>query len=190
MARHDIVLTGVAPAKRAVRLACRILLALCLVTLISPATARAQFAERQRASVSTAQGAVPAPPPGQPESLPALLARTLASEPQVRVAQSLWQATTERRWQALSRLGPTFGVNVTQGKSRETEFGLPLERRTERSDAVLRWNLYNHGNDAAELRATGLDERSAAHELRRAREEAAERIGGAYLDLESGRAHV
>ena len=120
---------------------------------------------------------------GQAESLPALLARVLPFEPQVRVARSLLEATGERRIQARSRLGPSVGLSVARGQASETEFNRPIDRRTERAEAQLRWNLYNLGNDAAEVRAVAIDELAAIEEVRRAQEEASERIGNAYLEL-------
>ena len=138
----------------------------------------------QSADMAPVSAASPQPaPPGQAESLPALLARALPNEPQVRVARSLLEVVVERRVQARSRLGPSVGVSVARGQSSETEFNRPLDRRTDRAEAQLRWNLYNFGNDAAELRAAGIDERAAAEEVRRAQEEASERIGNAYLEL-------
>ena len=125
----------------------------------------------------------PAPAPGQAESLAALLGRVLPNDPQVRSAGFLLEAAGERRVQARSRLGPSVGISVNQGRSASTEFGRPLDRTTARSEASLRWNLYNFGNDAAEFRASAIDETAAAEDLRRAREEAAERIAEAYLEV-------
>ena len=126
---------------------------------------------------------LPAPPPGQAESLPALLARVLASDPQVRVAQSLRQATEQRRLQARSRLGPTLSVSANQGGSQETEFGRPVDRSTNRAEASLRWNLYNGGNDLAELRGATRDVLAAGQDVRRAREDTSERLTEVYVDL-------
>ena len=130
-----------------------------------------------------AQEAGGLPPAGQAESLQALLARVLARDPQVRVAQLLMQATEERRLQARSRLGPSVGVTVVRGTSQEIEFGRALERRTDRAEAALRWNLYNYGNDAAELDGAARDVIAAAEDLRRAREEVVERIADPYAEL-------
>ena len=120
---------------------------------------------------------------GAPESLAALLARTLHLDPQVRVAQSLLQATQERNVQARSRLYPTFSVTHNSGSSSDLEFNLGVERRTIRTDAALRWNLYNGGNDMAEVGATDVETEAASLDLQRAREEAAERVANAYIDL-------
>jgi outer membrane protein TolC len=125
----------------------------------------------------------PPPPGGRTESLPDLLRRVLPYDPQVRSARALLEAAIERRKQARSRLGPTAGVTVTQGNGAETDYGVPVNRRTDRAEAVLRWNLYNAGNDSAELRATAAEERAAEQDLRRAQEEVVQRVAEAYLDV-------
>ena len=126
---------------------------------------------------------LPPAPPGPAESLPALLARVLASDPQVRVAQSLLLATDQRRLQARSRLGPTLALSASQGAGQETEFGRPVDRTTSRAEATLRWNLYNGGNDLAELRGATREVTAAGHDVRRAREDTSERLTEVYVDL-------
>jgi len=126
---------------------------------------------------------LPPPPAGQPESLAGLLARVLAADPQVRTAQALWQAAQQRRLQARSRLGPSVLLTTTNGQSLEVEFGRPLERRTDRVEAGLRWNLYNSGNDLAEFNASDRDVLASAQDLRRAREDTGERIAESYVEL-------
>ncbi len=118
-----------------------------------------------------------------PETLPQLLQRVLPSDPQVRSARSQLEVSGERRTQARSRLLPNIGLQATQGRSAEQEFGLPIDRRSQRAETALRWNLYNVGNDAAEVRATGIDETAAEQDLRRAQEDAAQRVGEAYLEV-------
>ena len=126
----------------------------------------------------------PPPPDAQAESLPALLARMLAAEPQVRVAQALLQATQERRLQARSRLGPSLGLNLSKGASNETEIiNGAVDRSTNRTEASLRWNLYNAGNDLAEFNGSSRDVDAAAQDVRRAREDTAERLAETYTDL-------
>lgn len=124
-----------------------------------------------------------APPPGQSESLPDLLARVLPRDPQVRVAQLLRDGTEERQRQARSRLGPTLGVSSTQGHSNDEDFGRLIDRRTDRAEATLRWNLYNYGNDAAENDGARLDVVVARESVRQAREEVAERLADAYTGV-------
>ena len=127
--------------------------------------------------------ALAAPPSAGSESLAALLARVLPRDPQVRVAESLMLATQQRRLQARSRLGPSVYLNANEGGSTETEFGFPINRSTSRAEAGVRWNLYNAGNDMAELNGATRDVDVAAQDLRRAREEVAERIAETYADL-------
>ena len=126
---------------------------------------------------------VPPPPEAQTESLPALLARVLARDPQVRVAASLLQAVQERQLQARSRLGPNLTLMATQGRSTEIQLGKPIDRFTSRAEVGLRWNLYNGGNDLAELSAASRDTDAAAQDLRRAREDSCERVAETYVEL-------
>jgi outer membrane protein TolC len=127
---------------------------------------------------------VPPPPaPDQAESLADLLARLLPHEPQVRAALALRQAADERRLQARSRLGPALYLQVNAGQGRETELGRAINRTTDRTEAGLRWNLYNSGNDGAELAGAERDVAAAEQELRRAREDTTERIAETYVEL-------
>ncbi|MFO1194034.1 MAG: TolC family protein [Rhodoferax sp.] len=133
------------------------------------------------AQSQTATSAAPAA--ASTESLPALLARVLPADPQVRSAAALAEAAQERRKQSQSRMWPTIGASITRGGAAETELGRSVNRQTDRAEATVRWNVYNAGNDAAELRAATLEVQAAQEELRRAREEASTRIAEAYLDL-------
>ena len=138
------------------------------------------------AFVAPAAPQVPAlapPPVGAAESLASVLARVLPRDPQVRVAQALADVTEQRRLQARSRLGPTALLTLNGGGSEETEFGRPISRSTGRSEAGLRWNLYNAGNDVAEINGATRDVIAAAQELRRAREEVADRLVETYTEL-------
>lgn len=128
---------------------------------------------------------VPPPPPaGQPERLADLLARVLPREPQVRVALAQRQAADERRLQARSRLGPALYLQSSYGQGRETEILQgAISRTTDRTELGLRWNLYNSGNDSAELAGTERDLAAADQELRRAREDTTERIAETYVEL-------
>ena len=119
----------------------------------------------------------------QAESLTMLLGRVLPRDPQVRVAQSLMEAAEQRRLQARSRLGPTFSINATRGKEQDYEFGVLIDRDTERVEGSMRWNLLNYGSDAAEFSGASRDLNAAAEELRRAREEVAERVAEAYAEV-------
>lgn len=124
------------------------------------------------------------PPADEAESLAALLARVLPREPQVRSALAQRQAAAERAQQMRSRLGPTLYLQLNYGQGRETEILLgQVDRTTERAEAGLRWNLYNAGNDRAELAGSQREVQAAEQELRRAREDTAERIAETYVEL-------
>lgn len=169
--------------------------ALCLCAGLSPqAHAQAWGQARASQAIEAVKSlldapAVPVVPPlapapgGATESLASLLGRVLPRDPQVRVADSLLQATQQRRLQARSRLGPSVYLNANEGGSAETEFGFPIKRSTSRAEAGVRWNLYNAGNDRAELNGATRDIDVAEQDLRRAREEVAERIAETYTDL-------
>lgn len=158
-----------------------IAMAVALV-LLSGVLANAVRAQ-QPATTSGAATTNPVATSEASQSLPALLARVLTRDPQVRVAQSLYDATGQRELQARSRFSPTVGISTTQGSAAEKEFSRNLQRRTDRIEATLRWNLYNGGGDVAELNASAREVTAAAHELRRAREEVSERIANAYAEL-------
>ena len=161
------------------------LLAVCLSPAVLGWPVAAQ--ELHQPDLPWAQPAPPplpvAPPLGQAESLPSLLARVLPRDPQVRVAQLLLAAAGERALQARSRLGPTLSISGSKGESQDLDFGREFERKTDRSEAALRWNLYNFGNDAAELQGARRDVVAARESVRQAREEVAERLADAYTGV-------
>ena len=162
-----------------------VLLAVCLSPAVVGAPVAAQeLHQPDRPWALPAPPPLPvAPPPGQAESLPELLARVLPRDPQVRVAQLLLAATDERALQARSRLGPTLSITGSKGVSQDQDFGRQFERNTDRSEAALRWNLYNFGNDAAELQGARRDVLAARESVRQAREEVAERLADAYTGV-------
>jgi outer membrane protein TolC len=73
---------------------------------------------------------------------------------------------------------------VVGGQGRETEILQgAINRTTDRTEAGLRWNLYNGGSDRAELAGAERDVAAAEQDLRRAREDTAERIAETYVEL-------
>ncbi len=118
----------------------------------------------------------------QPASLRDLLARSVPWDPQVRTSAATQAVAQERLAQSKSRLWPTLGLSVNAGESNDADFGLPVKRRIERSELLLRWNLYNGGADAAEISATEREWAAATADLSQAMDLVCERIGMAYLD--------
>lgn len=185
----------VRPLRRLRRLRGGVALALCLCAGTAPQAWAQGWGQAQAsqalAAVKSLLDAPAAPlvpalapaPAGATESLASVLGRVLPRDPQVRVADALLQATQQRRLQARSRLGPSVYLNANEGGSTETEFGFPINRSTSRAEAGVRWNLYNAGNDMAELTGATRDIDAAEQDLRRAREEVAERIAETYTDL-------
>lgn len=144
----------------------------------APIAATAVAAASGTATPSTRAGAASTATP-----LPELVARVLARDPQVRVAQGAYGIAFERLRQTRSRMWPVAGLSVTRGDSRDIEFGFDVDRRVERSEAVLRWNAYNGGRDAAEIAAAEIELDAATEDLRSAHEDVAERLSNAYLEL-------
>lgn len=115
---------------------------------------------------------------------PALLSRVLARDPQLRSAEAAAAVSEARLRQLRSRLGPNLGVQVTRGRSRDLESTLPVDREVQRSEASLRWNLYNGGSDRAEWRAAELDLSASQAEIQRARDDVAARLAEAWFEVQ------
>ncbi len=111
-----------------------------------------------------------------------LLLRSVPWDPQVRVAAAAQTVAQERLRQSRSRLWPTLGLSATAGDGNDEEFGRKVGRRIDRSELLLRWNLYNGGADAAEVTATEREWAAATEDLNQTLDLVAERIGNAYLD--------
>lgn len=145
-----------------------------LTLLIGLACAPAGAAEAPL-SAQTAQTA---------RGLPALLARAVPRDPQVQAAQAALAGARARYRQARSRLLPSAGVQATRGRSNDLDGAVDVERRTQQVEANLRWNLYNGGADRAEMVAAEREATAAEADVRRAREESAERLAEAYFDVQ------
>jgi outer membrane protein TolC len=127
-------------------------------------------------------GAAPAAQPAR--GLPALLARALERDPQVRAAHAALAGAQARYRQARSRLLPSAGVQASRGRSSDLDGAVDVDRRTQQVEASLRWNVYNGGADRADMAAAEHEVAAAEAELRRAREEGAERLAEAYFDVQ------
>jgi len=118
-----------------------------------------------------------------PESLPSLLGRVLPQDPQVRSSQALTDAAEQRFKTARSRLyGPVLSVEGSHGEATVSQFFVPYKQKTDQSAATLNWNLLNGGADKSEYDAAERELAAAREDLRRAREESAERIAQTYIE--------
>ncbi len=152
---------------------------LAIATLLCLNTAQAQTPVP--AGSPAAMAATAAPSRGA-AGLRDLLARSVPWDPQVRIAAAAQSVAQERLKQSKSRFWPTLGVGVTAGDGHDEEFGRKIGRRVDRSELLLRWNVYNGGVDAAEVTATEREWAAATEDLGQALDLASERITNTYLD--------
>lgn len=115
--------------------------------------------------------------------LPALLARVVPRDAQVKGAQAALAGAQARYRQARSRMLPNLGVQANKGQSSDLDGRLSVARSTQQVEANLRWNLYQGGTDYAEMAASESEIAAAEAELKRAKEEVAARMAEAYSDL-------
>jgi len=111
-----------------------------------------------------------------------LLQSALARDPQTQGAAAMVRATQAQLDQIRSRWYPTLGVNFNKTRSQDEDLGRPLERNSERTDATFKWNLYAGGSDKAMHDSLQRDLAAAELDLKRAREECAEKLASAYND--------
>ena len=138
-------------------------------------------ATQAQTGLSGLAGAAAVPARGS-ANLRDLLLRSVPWDPQVRLAAAAQAVAQERLSQSRSRLWPTLGLTASAGESHDDDFGRAVKRRVDRSEMLLRWNLYNGGTDAAEITATEREWAASTEDLGQALDLASERIVNAYLD--------
>ena len=149
-------------------------------------------AQAQTQTPTQTQPPEPTPPvvlatQAAPEAPPAvhfqqLLQSALARDPQVQGAAAMVRAGQAQLRQARSRWYPTLGLNVNKTRSQDEDLGVPRERNSERVDATLKWNLYTGGSDQASIDSLERDIAAAELDLKRAREECAEKLATAHAE--------
>lgn len=165
------------PSSRHILLVCMLG---ALASLGQAQAADASEAKQQpQAAVLASESPTVAPPAVHFQQL---LQSALARDPQVQSAQALLRATQAQLQQARSRWFPTLGVNVNKTKSQDEDQGVPLERKSERVDATVKWNLYAGGTDQASIDSLSRDVAAAELDLQRASEESAEKLATAYAE--------
>lgn len=171
--KSSLLMDRCASGKPLVRpLAC---LAVCVAALFLAAATQAQ-----NGAVGAARMA-PAPARGS-ANLRDLLMRSVPWDPQVRLAAAAQAIAQERLSQSKSRLWPTLGLTASAGEGHDADFGRVVKRRVDRSEMLLRWNVYNGGADAAEITATEREWAATTEDLNQSLDLASERIANAYLD--------
>ncbi len=110
------------------------------------------------------------------------MAQALAHDPQVVGARALVEAVRAQTRQAQSQLWPRVGLTANYGRSTDREPNA-LDRTTNRSEAFLRWNLFNGLQDRRNIASMQLEQVAAEADWLRSLDEACERLGSAYFEL-------
>lgn len=133
--------------------------------------------------LSAALATIGAPAQATLETLPAVVERVLLQQPSARSAQALLSAAQSQVAQIRSDYLPTASVGYRSGKSRDETQGVPFDRTVRRSDASLRWNLFNGGTDFYRLRSIKLARDAAETDLDEVLERLAAEITENYADV-------
>ncbi len=115
--------------------------------------------------------------------LPAVVDQVLQRHPDIRSSQALLDTTEAQIRQTRSDFYPTFGLNYRQSDARDSQSGIGIDRNTQRSNAVLRWNLFNGLTDSNRLRSAGFNRDAAVADLDDAHERIALEVTEAYAEL-------
>ncbi len=113
---------------------------------------------------------------------PEVLALVMARDPQVRSAREALNVLIAQAGQAQSRLFPRIGLSTNYGRSQEVSQGALFNRATNRSEAYLRWNLFNGLSDRTQIDAADHERLGAIADLQRALDDACQRSIEAYFD--------
>jgi outer membrane protein TolC len=81
--------------------------------------------------------------------------KVLLQQPSVRSAQALLRAAEAQITQVRSDFLPSLGLSYRNSDARDETQGRPVDRNVRRSDASLRWNVFNGAADTHRLRAAG-----------------------------------
>ena len=116
--------------------------------------------------------------------LPAVVDQVLQRHPDIRSSQALLEVSEAQIRQTRSDFFPTFGLSYRQGKEKDQEgANLFLDRSTQRSNAMLRWNLFSGLSNSYQLRSAGLNHDAAVADLDDAHERIALDVTQAYAEL-------
>jgi len=121
--------------------------------------------------------------PSWAETLPAVVDRILLQQPSVRSAQALLNAAKSQVTQARSEFLPTASVGYRNSNGHDETQGFAFERTVRRSDATLRWNIFNGGADVSRLRSSSFNQDAADADLDEVLERVAAEITENYADV-------
>ncbi|HOY00719.1 MAG TPA: TolC family protein [Zoogloea sp.] len=115
--------------------------------------------------------------------LPVVVDKVLLQQPSVRSAQALLRAAEAQITQVRSDFLPSLGLSYRNSDARDETQGRPVDRNVRRSDASLRWNVFNGAADTHRLRAAGFTRDAADADLDSVLEQVAFEITEAYADV-------
>ena len=136
---------------------------------------------RRVAAALAACGLLGAPAFAAP--LPAVVDKVLLQQPGVRSAQALLRAAEAQITQVRSDFLPSLGLSYRNADARDETLGQPVNRNVRRSDASLRWNIFNGATDASRLRSAGFSREAAEADLDNVLEQEAYEITETYTDV-------
>lgn len=134
------------------------------------------------AHAATSTALPPVAPEATTSPFPEVLALVMARDPQVRSAREALNALIAQAGQARSRLFPRIGLSTNYGRSQEVSQGALFNRSSNRSEAYLRWNLFNGLADRTQIDATDRERLAAIADLQRSLDDACQRSIEAYFD--------
>lgn len=115
--------------------------------------------------------------------LPAVVEQVLRRHPDIQSSQALLEAANAQARQVRSDFLPTLGLNYRHADAVDVDNGLPRDRSLRRTNAMLRWNLFNGRIDSNRLRAAGLNQEAAAADIDDAHERIALEVTELYAEL-------
>lgn len=138
-------------------------------------------APRRLAVLLAACGVLAVPAHAAP--LPIVVDKVLLQQPSVRSAQALLRAAEAQITQVRSDFLPSLGLSYRNSDARDETQGRPVDRNVRRSDASLRWNVFNGAADTNRLRAAGFNRDAADADLDSVLEQVAFEITETYADV-------
>lgn len=138
-------------------------------------------APRRLALLLAACGLLGAPAYAAP--LPSVVDKVLLQQPSVRSAQALLRATEAQITQVRSDFLPSLGLTYRNSDARDETQGRPVDRNVRRSDASLRWNVFNGAADTSRLRSAAFSRDAADADLDSVLEQVAFEITETYADV-------
>ena len=170
------------------------------VVPVAPVVPAASIAPTAPAAPMVLAAAPPAPAASQPQQAPAprvlaakaqqgnafpdVLGMVLSRDPEVVSAREALNVAIAGAKQTRSRFFPSLGINSNVGRSQQTSVNLPkpYNQTNNRTEGVLRWNLFNGFADSMQMSADEHDRLAAVADLQRALDDTCQRTLETYFD--------